>query len=128
VLSCSASDRLHAFRYTSLHKSKSIVDFFENQNHFTVPKPWLHSAIPNTHHTNVVQYDTDSVLIGINTLSSYTCTNSMQDFLPGTYSLDQTESIMGLGSTKQDTTGIGTVRWLIRVDDGALHEFILPNV
>jgi hypothetical protein len=77
VLSHSASDRLHAFRYTSLHKSKSIVDFFENQNHFTVPEPWLHLAIPNMHHTNVVQYDINSVLIGINTLSSYTCTNSM---------------------------------------------------
>jgi hypothetical protein len=104
------------------------VDFFENQNHFTVPEPWLHSAIPNTHLTNIVQYDTDSALIGINTLSSYACTNSMQDFLPGTYSPDRTESIMGLGGTKQDTTGIGTIRWLIQDDDRALHEFILPNV
>jgi hypothetical protein len=32
------------------------------------------------------------------------------------------------GSTKQDTTGIGTIRWLIQDDNGALHEFILPNV
>jgi hypothetical protein len=128
VLSHSASDRLHAFRYTSLHRSKSVMDFFENQSHFTVPEPWLHSAIPNMHHTNVVQYDTNSALIGINTLSSYTCTNSMQDFLPGTYSPDWTESITGLGGKKQDTTGIGTVHWLIRDDDGALHKFILPNV
>jgi hypothetical protein len=104
------------------------MDFFENQNHFTVPEPWLHSAIPNTHHTNVVQYNTDSVLIGINTLSSYTCTNSMQDFLPRRYSPDQTESITGLGGMTQDMTGIGTVRWLIRDNDGALHEFILPHV
>jgi hypothetical protein len=77
------------------------MDFFGNQNHFTVPKPWLHLAIPNTHHTNVVQYDTDSALIGIDTLSSYTCTSSMQDFLPGTYSPDQTESITGLVSTNK---------------------------
>jgi hypothetical protein len=128
VLSHSASDRLQAFRYTSLHRSKSVVDFFENQSHFTVPKPWLHSAILNTHHTNVVQYDTGSVLIGINKLSSYMCTNSMQDFLPGTYSPDRTKSITGLGGPNQDTTGIGTVCWLIQDDNGALHEFILPNV
>jgi hypothetical protein len=58
----------------------------------------------------------------------YTCTNSMQDFLPGTYSPDWTESSTGLGGTKQDTTSIGTIRWLICDDDGALHEFIFPNV
>jgi hypothetical protein len=104
------------------------MDFFENQNQFTMPEPWLHSAIPNTHHTNVVQYDTDSALISIDTLSSYMCTNSMQDFLPGTYSPDRTKSITGLGGTKQDTTGIGAVHWLIRDDNGALHEFILPNI
>jgi hypothetical protein len=79
------------------------------------------------HHTNVVQYDTNSVLIGIDMLSIYTCTKSMQDFMPGTYSPDRTKSITGLGGTKQDTTGIGTIRWLIRDDNRALHEFILPN-
>jgi hypothetical protein len=129
MLTHSASNRLHAFRYTSIHKSKSFVDFFKNQNNFTMPKPWLHSAIPNTHHTNIiVQYDTDSALIGIDRLSSYTCTNSMQDFLPGTYSPDRTKSITGLGGTKQDTTGIGTIHWLIQDNNGALHKFILPNV
>jgi hypothetical protein len=61
VLSRSASDRLHAFQYTSLDRSNSVMDFFKNQNHLTVPKPWLHSAIPNMHHTNIVQYNTDSV-------------------------------------------------------------------
>jgi hypothetical protein len=71
ALSRNASDRLHAFRYSNLHNSKLVVDFFENQSHFIVPEPWLQSAIPNTHHTNIVQYDTDSVLIGIDMLSSY---------------------------------------------------------
>jgi hypothetical protein len=102
----SRSRALPQRRYTSLHKSKSVVDFFENQNPFSVPEPWLHSAIPNMHHTNVLQYNTNSALISIDMLSSYMCTNSMQDFLPGTYSPYQTESITGLGSTKQDTTGI----------------------
>jgi hypothetical protein len=35
---------------------------------------------------------------------------------------------MGLGGTKQITTGIGTACWLIRDDDRALHKFILPNI
>jgi hypothetical protein len=104
------------------------MDFLKNQNHFSVPEPWLHSAILNMHHTNIVQYDTNSALISINTLSSYMCTNSMQDFMSGTYSPEWTESITGLSGMKQETTGIGTVRWLIRDDNGALHEFILPNV
>jgi hypothetical protein len=104
------------------------MDFFKNQNQFSVPEPWLHLAIPNTHRTNIVQYDTGSALIGIDMLSSYTCTNSMQDFMSRTYSPEWTESITGLGGTKQETTGIGTVRWLIRDNNGALHEFILPNI
>jgi hypothetical protein len=56
AISCNASNRLHTFRYSNLHNSKSVVDFFKNQNHFSVPEPWLHLAILNTPHTNVVQY------------------------------------------------------------------------
>jgi hypothetical protein len=92
-------------RYTSLHRSKLVLDFFENQSHVAVPKLWLHSAIPNTHHTNIVRYNTNSVLISIDMLSSYTCTNSMQDFLPGTYSPDQTKSITGLVSILPQYSG-----------------------
>lgn len=75
-----------------------------------------------------LSFDSDSNLIRIDTLSSYSITNDPSDFIPGTFDADAREEIAGFGGSLTSTSDKSTVRWTIEDDDQVLHEFSIQDV
>jgi hypothetical protein len=78
----------------------------------------------STHNTTGLQYDTDSFLLGIDNHASASMTNTEDDFVGPTKTVDiKIKGIKGYLSTAK----VGTVRWTLQDDQGRNHQFNIPG-
>ncbi len=96
-------------RSTPLHRSLSCC---------------YHAATENA----TLSFDTDSALIGIDTMSSYSVTNSKSDFIDGTFDPTNRDEIECFGGHSAWTEGKGTVEWVITDDNDVRHAFRIRDV
>jgi hypothetical protein len=74
--------------------------------------------------TTGLQYDTDSFLLGIDNHASASMTNTEDDFVGPTKTVDiKIKGIKGYLSTAK----VGTVRWTLQDDQGRNHQFNIPG-
>jgi len=75
-------------------------------------------------HTSGFQYDTDSFLLGIDNHASASMTNTEDDFVGPTKTVDiKIKGIKGYLNTAK----VGTVRWTLQDDQGRNHQFNIPG-
>jgi hypothetical protein len=71
-------------------------------------------------------YDSDSAWIGVNSLSTYCITNSMQDYISKPTPIRQ--NIKGINATPAQTTCVGKGSYQILDSRGRHHKFIINKL
>ena len=102
-------------------------------------KKGLHIRGPIYHvmHTNIKEvkeqgyklqqltFDSDSFHIGVDTYCSVMMSPNIDHFV--TFQKTKGIKVRGIGNTLVNALGTGTIRWIIRDDEGRRHEWRIPN-
>ena len=82
-------------------------------------------AASNDIHDNVIRFDTDSGLVGIDNRCSACISHKIEDFEGSMQEVNR--SIKGFGGTRTYNVKMGTIIWKWTDEDGVQHKFKIPK-